>query len=279
MSAQNPTPATRPVTCAFGESVKSGTVKPFVFQSIRGFAGWLKGLKPVSQKIDSAYIVGANFTGSQRTLLTMTGATIIQLDFDKPVSPEHQSAVSAVLEGLGIAHVSFDTFSNGGKFVTLIPLARPATAAEHKATLDFIVRELGVYSAGLDQASYSPVLPRFVSPNAANAQRVINLREGALLEPVLAAEADPLPQNVTAMAPIPARPAVADRFALYADQATPEEQQVFLLALRNNLIRQSRLEEYPQWFPLVYAAFRAWAINSTTLTESQQEMWETLDAW
>ena len=279
MAAQNTTAQSRQVTCAFGESVKSGNIKPFAFQSIRGFAGWIKGLAPVKEKIDSAYIVGATFSGAQRTLLTMTGATMIQLDFDKPVSPEHQTAVSAVLEGLGIAHVTFDTFSNGGKFVALVPLARPATAAEHKATLDFLVSELGVYAAGLDQASYSPVLPRFVSPNAANQQRTINLREGAFLEPVASGEADPLPQNVTRIAPIPARPAVADRFALYADQASPEEKQIFLFALRNNLLRQSRLEEYPQWFPVIYAAFRAWAINSTKLTEEQQEMWETLDAW
>ena len=277
--AQNPTAAPQPVLCAFGESVKSGTVKPFSFQSLRGFAGWLKTLKPVSEKIDSAYIVGAMFSGNQRTLLTMTGATIIQLDFDKPVSPEHQSAVSAVLEGLGIGHVSFDTFSNGGKFVTLIPLARPASAAEHKATLDWIVRELGVYSAGLDQASYSPVLPRFVSPNAASSTRTINLHLAPLLEPISVGEADPLPENVRNIAPIPAMPAVADRFALYADQASPEEKQVFLLALRNNLLPAARLEEYPRWFPVIYAAFRAWAINSTTLTESQQEMWETLNAW
>lgn len=277
--AQNTTNAALPVFCAFGDSVKSGNIKPFSFQSLRGFAGWLNNMKPVTEKIDSVYIVGATFSGPQRTRLTMTGATIIQLDFDKPVSPDHQSAVSAVLEGLGIGHVSFDTFSNGGKFVTLIPLARPASAAEHKATLDWIVTELGVYAAGLDQASYSPVLPRFVSPNAANAKRVVNLHVAPLLNPISVGEAEPLPENVLSIAPIPAMPAVADRFALYADQASPDEKQAFLLALRANLLPQSRLEEYPRWFPVIYAAFRAWAINSATLTESQQEMWETLNAW
>jgi len=269
------------VTCVFGEDVKNGFVRPFEFQSLRGFAGWLKGLQPVNTKEESEYIVGANFSGNQRTLRDITGATIIQMDFDKPVAHDHQGAVLAILESLGVGNVAFDTFSNGGRFVVLIPLSRPATPAEHRATLNWLVGELGVYAAGLDQASFNPVLPRFVSPNANNETRTITLFDGPILEPIHANDDTALPSNVTSLvpSPIPAKPAVVDRFALYTEQATPEEQQLFLVALRHNLLPEGRLAEYPQWFPVVFACFRAWAVNSRELTQVQQEMWEALDGW
>lgn len=267
------------LSCVFGDNVKSGVVKPIVYQSLRSFAGWLKNLAPVAAKEDSRYIVGASFSGSQRTLRDMLCATIIQLDFDKPTSGEQMASVLAVLEGLGVAHIAFDTFSNGGRFVVLIPLARGATAAEHKATLDYLVAELGPYGAGLDQASFNPVLPRFISPNANSPTRTITLFEAPYLQPIAVANQEALPDNVTPITPIPARAAVTDRFALFSEQASPHEQQLFLVALRHNLLPTPRLAEYPQWFPVVFACFRAWAVNSHTLTESQRAMWEVLEGW
>lgn len=269
----------QPVSCAYGENVKSGVVKPFIFQSLRAFAGWLKNLPPVADKIQSKYIVGATFSTTERTLNTLTGTTMLQCDFDKVINPEQHAAVCAVLEGLGIAHVSFDTFSNGGRFVVLIPLARPASIGEHRATMDWVVRELGAYAVGLDAASYNPVLPRFVSPNAANSERTVTMFAGTLLAPVPAPDAEPLPPNVHSLAPIPAKAAVLDRFALYEEQASPEQQRLFLTALRHNLLPQDRLDEYPRWFPVIYAGFRGWAVNSLNLTESQKEMVEALNLW
>lgn len=275
MSA-NPQAKSAPVTCAYGEDITRGVIRPFAFQSLRAFAGWLKGLSPVSTKLESKYIVGANFSQPERTLRHMLGATMLQCDFDKVTSPEQHDKVCSALKLLGIAHVSFDTFSNGGRFVVLIPLSRPATPGEHRATMDWLVGELGTYAVGLDQASYNPVLPRFVSPNAANTERTITMFEGAYLEPVAAPGEDTLPANVL---PIPSKPAVADAFAVYSEQASPEQQDLFLLALRNNLLPESRLAEYPTWFPVLFAAFRAWGINSRNLSERQKELMEALHAW
>lgn len=281
MSAENITsPAVaQQIACAYGENVKSGVVRPFVFQSLRAFAGWLKGLAPVTNKLESKYLVGATFSGHERTLNMMTGATMLQCDFDKVISPEQHGAVCAALTALNIAHVSFETFSNGGRFVVLIPLSRPATATEHRATMEWVMQELGPYAAGLDQASFNPVLPRFVSPNAANSTRLVTLNEGRVLPPVAVQGDEVLPANVLPIAPIPSKPAVTDRFALYEDQASPEQQQLFLAALRANLLPLDRLDEYPRWFPVIYAGFRAWAVNSTNLTEGQKELVETLNLW
>lgn len=275
-------PASNQVLCAFGQSVKSGIVRPLAFQSLRGFAQWLKNLPPISEKLDSDYIVGATFTGRQRILADMLGATMIQLDFDKPLNPEHQQNVCSMLEFLDVAHVSFNSFSGCHKFVTLIPLSRPASAEEHRATVEWLMRELGQYATGLDEASYNPVLPRFVSPNsAATSARTVTVFEATTLEPVRAADEGELPANVTRLtpSPIPSKPAVADSFAMYAEQANPRDKELFLIALRENLLPVERLSEYPRWFPLVFACFRAWAINSRTLTGEQKEMWEALDAW
>lgn len=279
MNQNQPIPAAK-ITCVFGDDVGTGVVRPFAFQSLKAFAGWIKNLPAVTAKEDSKYIVGATFRGNRRTMMDLTGVTIIQLDFDKPLSPSHQSDVGGTLELANIGHVMFDTFSNGGRFVVLIPLARPATPGEYKATMEWLVSELGPYAAGLDNASYNAVLPRFISPNANNAERVIRMFDAPFLAPRPSAEPEELPDNVTPIgpAPIPARPS-QDRFALYADQASPEEQELFLLALRNNLLPEERLSEYPQWFPVLFAAFRAWAVNSRNLTESQQVMMETLNDW
>lgn len=273
------TTASQQISCAYGDNVKSGVVKPFVFQSLRAFAGWLKGLAPVEDKITSKYLVGATFSTTERTLNTMTGATMLMFDFDKVADPEQRSAACAVLEGLGIGHVSFDTFSNGGRFALIVPLSRPASASEHHATMEWVLAELGPYGVGLDAASYNPVLPRFVSPNAASTERTITMFDGPRLEPVAAPETGPMPANVHSLAPIPAKAAVLDRFALYEEQATPEQQRLFITALRHKLLPVDRLDEYPRWFPVIYAGFRGWAVNSLNLTESQKELVEALNLW
>lgn len=265
------------VSCSYGTDVTQGAVRPFEYASLRAFAGWLKNLTPVTEKITAAYIVGAIFESSKRTLTAMRGATVIQLDFDKPASAEQRGAVCAHLELLGIGFVCMDSFSNGGKFVVLIPLSRPATAAEHKATMDYIVQELGLYAAGLDPASFNPVLPRFVSPNANSPDREITLNDAPFLVPV-AATGESLPANVASIGPIP--PKGADRFAIYANQAEPEHKELFLIALRNNLLPADRLDNYPRWFPVLYAGFRAWGINSSKeLSEGQRVLIEALDQW
>lgn len=264
------------VSCSYGTDVTQGAVRPFEYASLRAFAGWLKGLSPVTEKITAAYIVGAIFESGKRTLTAMRGATIIQLDFDKPASADQRGAVCAMLEALGIAFICMDSFSNGGKFVVLIPLSRPATAAEHKATMDYIVRELGLYAAGLDPASFNPVLPRFVSPNANSPEREIVVNETTFLLPV-AASGETLPANVASIGPIP--PKGADRFAAYVNQAEPEHKELFLAALRHNLLPADRSDNYPRWFPILFAGFRAWAINSKELTESQRTLVEALNVW
>lgn len=275
MSA-TPQPNHKPVACAHGEDVRSGVVRPFSFQSLRAFAAWLKQLKPVASKLESKYIVGANFTRPERTLQCMSGATMLQCDFDKVTSPDQRDSVSAALSLLGIAHVAFETFSGGGRFVVIIPLSRPASPAEHRATMDWLVSELGAYAVGLDQASYNPVLPRFVSPNAQAPERTVIFSDGEYLEPVAASGVENLPANVM---PIPSKPAVSDAFAVYSDQASPEQQELFLLALRHNLLPEGRLSDYPTWFPVLFAAFRAWGVNSKNLTERQKEMMEVLHEW
>jgi len=265
-----------PVNCAYGEDVRSGFIRPFQFQSLRAFAGWLDSLQPVVNKLDAKYIVGATFARPERTLQCVTGVTMLQCDFDKVVSPEQHDEVCAALKLLGISHVSFDTFSGGGRFVVIIPLSRPASAAEHRATMDRLVAELGTYAVGLDQASYNPVLPRFVSPNAESPGRTVTFHDGAYLDPVEVAGGEVLPANVL---PIPSKPAVTDAFAVYSDQASPEQQDLFLLALRHNLLPEPRLADYPTWFPVLFAAFRAWGINSKNLSERQKEMMEALHQW
>lgn len=263
------------VLCSFGADVTQGAVRPFEYQSLRAFAGWLKSLPPVREKITASYIVGATFESSKRTLNTMRGATIIQLDFDTPASADQRSAVCAALENLNIGFVCMDSFSNGGKFVVLIPLSRPASAAEHRATMEYIVGELGLYAAGLDPASYNPVLPRFVSPNANSPEREITLHDGPFIVPIAAKEGT-LPANVASIAPIPPK---QDRFALYTSQGEPEHKELFLVALRHKLLPADRSDNYPRWFPVLFAGFRAWAINSRELTESQRVLLEALNVW
>lgn len=263
------------VLCSFGADVTQGAVRPFEYQSLRAFAGWLKNLPAVREKITASYIVGATFESSKRTLTAMRGATIIQLDFDSPASADQRGAVCAALENLNIGFVCMDSFSNGGKFVVLIPLAHPASPAEHRATMEYIVGELGLYAAGLDPASYNPVLPRFVSPNANSPEREITLHDGPFIVPVAAKEG-PLPANVASIAPIPAK---QDRFALYTSQGEPEHKELFLVALRNKLLPTDRCDNYNRWFPVLFAGFRAWAINSRDLTESQRVLLEALNVW
>lgn len=277
MQSPNTQSPKQPVLCSHGADVRSGQVRPFNYASLKAFAGWLKNLPAVAEKIDSAYIVGAQFSGHQRTLQTMTGATMIQLDFDKVSSADQRAAVCAVLESLNIGFVAFDSFSNGGKFVVLIPLSRPATAAEHRATMDYIVRELGLYAAGIDPASFNPVLPRFVSRNANSAERTFDMNDAPFIDPVAAADEQSLPSNVASIAPIPEKQA-NDRFQIYSDQASPEQKALFLVALRHDLI-PNRVDDYTRWQPLLYAGFRAWAITSKTLTESQRELLEALTEW
>lgn len=263
------------VLCSFGADVTQGAVRPFEYQSLRAFAGWLKNLPAVREKITANYIVGATFESSKRTLTAMRGATIIQLDFDSPASADQRGAVCAALENLNIGFVCMDSFSNGGKFVVLIPLAHPASPAEHRATMEYVVGELGLYAAGLDPASYNPVLPRFVSPNANSPEREITLHDGPFIVPVAAKEGT-LPANVANIAPIPPK---QDRFALYTSQGEPEHKELFLVALRNKLLPTDRCDNYNRWFPVLFAGFRAWAINSRDLTESQRVLMEALNVW
>lgn len=263
---------------SFGSDVRQGRIQSFKFQSLKSFSGWLRNLPPVENKIESKYLVGARFSDHTRTLNTLVGATFLQLDFDKPLSPEHQSQVSALLTAEGIGHVSFETFSNGGKFVTIIPLSRLASPAEHKATMNHVIAELGAYAAGLDQASFNPVLPRFVSPNAANSNpRNITLVELPFLVPIPSAEDfDSLPDNVQQLRQ---QAAPRDAFEAYCEQPSPAQKDLFLAALRGNCIAPKRLIEYKDWFPVLFAGFRAWDITGPELTESHRELIEALDLW
>jgi len=276
MQAQ-PAP-TQNIALSVGEDVASGRIKNIVFQSLNAMGGWIRTLLPVYEKLDSKYIVGATFLSSQRTLQNMAGATMIQLDFDKPIDDAHMSSVSLSLELAGISHIAFETFSSCGKFVVLIPYSKPATEAEHKASIDSVAASLGGYALGLDPASYSPVLPRFVSPNANHPAREVTVFNGKPFEPIKVQAYEEFPANVTPINQIAQRRAL-DNFELFNEQATPQEKILFLEVLRNNLLPADRLEEYPRWFPVVYACFRAWAVISPTLSESQREMVQTLESW
>lgn len=266
--------AKQEVLCSYGTDVKSGAVRPFQFASLRAFAGWIKSLPPVVSKLDSSYLVCATFSTSNRTLVNLRDVTMVQLDYDV-VTPGLREAVCATLEALAIGFVAFDTFSNGGKFCVLIPLSRAATVAEHAATLSYLVGELGAYS-NFDPASKSPVLPRFLNPNANSPAREITLHDAPFLVPVAAAADNLMPANVASIAPIPPK---QDRFALYTSQGEPEHKELFLVALRHKLLPADRSDNYPRWFPVLFAGFRAWAINSRELTESQRVLLEALNVW
>lgn len=266
--------AKQEVLCSYGTDVKSGAVRPFQFASLRAFAGWIKSLPPVVSKLDSSYLVCATFSTSNRTLVNLRDVTMVQLDYDV-VTPGLREAVCATLEALAIGFVAFDTFSNGGKFCVLIPLSRAATVAEHAATISYLVGELGAYS-NFDPASKNPVLPRFLNPNANSPAREITLHDAPFLVPVAAAADNPMPANVASIAPIPAK---QDRFALYTSQGEPEHKELFLVALRNRLLPTDRCDNYSRWFPVLFAGFRAWAINSRELTESQRVLLEALNVW
>lgn len=266
--------AKQEVLCSYGTDVKSGAVRPFQFASLRAFAGWIKSLPPVVSKLDSSYLVCATFSTSNRTLVNLRDVTMVQLDYDV-VTPGLREAVCATLEALAIGFVAFDTFSNGGKFCVLIPLSRAATVAEHAATISYLVGELGAYS-NFDPASKSPVLPRFLNPNANSPAREITLHDAPFLVPVAAAADNLMPANVANIAPIPPK---QDRFALYTSQGEPEHKELFLVALRNRLLPTDRCDNYSRWFPVLFAGFRAWAINSRELTESQRVLMEALNVW
>ena len=266
--------AKQEVLCSYGTDVKSGAVRPFQFASLRAFAGWIKSLPPVVSKLDSSYLVCATFSTSNRTLVNLRDVTMVQLDYDV-VTPGLREAVCATLEALAIGFVAFDTFSNGGKFCVLIPLSRAATVAEHAATISYLVGELGAYS-NFDPASKNPVLPRFLNPNANSPAREITLHDAPFLVPVAAATDNLMPANVASIAPIPAK---QDRFALYTSQGEPEHKELFLVALRNKLLPTDRCDNYSRWFPVLFAGFRAWAINSRELTESQRVLLEALNVW
>lgn len=254
---------------------RTSAVSRIQFPDLPSLADFVSKSPPTTDKVASRGVVGAIYNGNQRLNENILQCTAASLDFDKPLDAEHFNQVTAVLESEGVGFVAHNTWSNHGRFAVIIPFANPTDLAGHAAAVERLRAMLGPYG-NFAEESCRPGQLRFVSPNP-EYERKVKVFDGDLLTVPSAGAA--LPSNAVSIAPIPSKPAVADRFALYTEQASPEEKQLFLLALRENIIPAERLDDYMRWFPVVFACFRAWAVNSKDLTEEQKEMWEALDGW
>jgi len=252
---------------------RTSNVSKTQFPSVKALADFVSKAPPTSDKVASLGIVGATFSGNVRANENIQTVTAACLDFDTPLNEEHFDSVCAILESENISFVAHNTWRNHGRFAVTVPFSQGTDLAGHAAAIAKLRSILGPYG-NFAAESGRPGQVRFVSSNP-EYNRKVQVFEGALLEVPAAGES--LPANVASIAPIPPKQS-ADRFAIYSDQASPEQKSLFLLALRHDLI-PDRVEDYPRWQPLLYAAFRAWAVNSKQLTESQRELVEALTEW
>ena len=254
---------------------RTSSVSRVQFPDLPALGDFVEKAPPTADKVGSRGVVGALYSGNQRLNENITQCTAASLDFDKSIDADHFNQVAAVLESEGVGFVAHNTWSNHGRFAVIVPFANPTDLAGHAAAVERLRSMLGPYG-NFAEESGRPGQLRFVSPNP-EYQRKVKIFDAPLLSVPAAGTA--LPDNAVSIAPIPNKPAVTDSFALYTEQASPEEKQLFLLALRENILPDDRLDDYMRWFPLVFACFRAWAVNSKNLTEEQKEMWEALDGW
>lgn len=253
---------------------RTSSVQKVQFPNLQALGEYVTRAPATDDKVASRGVVGATFSGNVRANENLQQCTGASLDFDKPIDAEQFEAVTAVLESENIGFVAHGTWSNHGRFAVIIPFANPTDLAGHAAAVTRLRDLLGPYG-NFAEESTRPGQVRFVSPNPQYLDRKVKVFDGALLDVPATGEA--LPSNATSIAPIPPKPA-ADRFQIYSDQASPEQKALFLVALRHDLI-PNRVDDYTRWQPLLYAGFRAWAITSKQLTESQRELLEALTEW
>ena len=253
-----------PFALSISDNCRSNNVTRLTFLKLSDFAAFINSVPPVADKLHSKGIIASLFNSNVRTVENITSVTSATLDFDTP-SEGLFDAVTAILEGEGISHVAFGTWSNHGRFAVVVPFARPTSIAGHAATVEHLRALLGAYASFAPESS-RPGQLRFISPNADNEYRSFNVFDGALLVPV-----EPVEEVV----------ATSTSFESFGTIATPGEKNLFLIALRNNLLPEKRLDVYEDWYPVVFAAFRAWGIGKKKgdVTEHQQEMLEALNLW
>lgn len=259
--------AAQKFSLSISESCKSNEVKQLTFLRLADFAAFIKTSPPVSDKLHSKGIVASLFAGNIRTASNINSCTALTLDYDEPADGLFE-AVTSLLEAENIGHVAAGSWSNNGRFFVVIPFATPTSIAGHAATLEYVRSVLGAYATFAVESS-RPAQLRFISANADAEYRQFNVFDGALLQPREPAEDQPAAQSSF------------NAVDTFADMAQPSEKQLFLLALHHGLLRESRLETYGNWHPVLFAGFRAWGIGKKTnkLTEDQVELMEALNVW
>lgn len=253
-------------TLSVSESCKSNAVARLTFLRLADFATFIKSQPPVSDKLQSKGVVASLFSGGIRTVENVSSVTAVCLDFDEQIEGQLE-AVSAVLQDAGISHVGFASFSNNGRCAFVIPLSTPTSIAGHAATVEYLRSVLGPYAKFSPESSRAAQL-RFISANADNPDRELVVFDGQLLAPRQPVET-----------PAPTSSPVS--FDAFSDVARPHEKQLFLIALRNNLLNHDRLDAYERWSAVLFAAFRAWGVakKRNDLTDEQRELLEALNVW
>lgn len=253
-------------TLSVSDSCKTNTVSRVTFLRLADFAAFVQAQPPVTDKLHSRGIIASLFNNSTRTVENVLSVTAVTLDFDQPADGLFE-AVTGILEGEGIGFVAFGTFSNGGRFAVVLPLAAPTSIAGHAATTDYIATLLGPYAVFAAESRRASQL-RFISANAESEYRLFRLNDAPLLAPREPVSAPAVAQTTAAI----------DAFA---EMATPNEKLLFLLALRHNLLNTERLDQYEQWCPVLFAGFRAFGIGKkrTALNPEQIELLEALNIW
>lgn len=253
-------------TVSVSDNARSNNVARVTFLKLADFADYIRRQPAVSDKLQSKGIVASLFMPNVRLVENVASVTCITLDYDEQIEGQID-AVSAALQAESIGHIGFSTFSNHGRCSFVLPLSRPTSIAGHAATVGYLRTLLGPY-ANFAAESGRPTQLRFISANADTPDRQMVVFDAALLVPREPVEDAPA---ATASA----------QFEAFAEIARPHEQQLFLLALRNNAINHGRLDVYEDWYPVLFAGFRAWGVGKkrSELTEHQQELIEALDVW
>jgi len=249
------------------DNCRTNSVSRLTFLKLSDFATFVQTQPPVSDKLQSRGIIASLFSGNVRTVENIISVTSLTLDFDEPADGLFEG-VTATLEGEGIGFVAFGTWSNNGRFAVVLPLAQPTSVAGHAATMDYITTLLGPYAKFAAESRRASQL-RFISGNAEAEYRLFKLNDAPLLVP-----REPVVEVV------PANPTTAS-FEAFSEIARPHEKQLFLLALRHNLLNPDRLDQYERWSAVLFAAFRAWGLGKkrANLNTEQVELLEALNLW
>ena len=257
-------------TLSISDGAATKQVSRITFTKLADFADFIKRQKPVTNKLDSMAIIASLYSGAARSDAAITSVTALALDFDK-AEPGQMEAVCAVLEEEGIGFVAWATWSNSGRFATVLPLSEPTSVAGHQVALDQVRALLGPYGTFAVESS-RPGQLRFISPNPNNVGRDFKMFDGPFFGAPQQFEI-PETQQSTASAQF------EDSFA---ELVSPAHKQLYLLCLRYGLLDKGFYSDYLTWFPIVAASLRAWGLaerKPTVLSEDQKEMLEALTMW